>query len=155
MIEIVKAKENDLETVREITQNTIREIYPKYYPSGAVQFFCDHHRDENIINDLKEGIVYLLKKDDEYVGTVTIKGNEINRLFVLPEHQHKGYGKMLLDFAEESILKDYSTIEMDASFPAKKIYRIRGYEEIEYNIIETGYGDYLCYDVMRKGDRYE
>lgn len=155
MIEIVKAKEEDLDIVRKITQSTIKAIYPRYYPAGAVQFFCDHHKDENIIKDLKEGIVYLLKTDDEYVGTVTIKGNEINRLFVLPEHQHKGYGKRLLDFAEALIMKEYSSIVMDASLPAKTIYHKRGYKEKEYHIIDTGYGDYLCYDVMRKGDKYE
>jgi len=37
---------------------------------------------------------------------------------------------------------------MDASFPAKRIYKLRGYKEIEYNRIETENGDYLCYDVM-------
>ena len=40
-------------------------------------------------------------------------------------------------------------MQIDASFPAKRIYKLRGYKEIEYNMIETENGDYLCYDVMR------
>lgn len=91
------------------------------------------------------------KKDikNEPVGTVTISGNNINRLFVLPEYQHKGYGKALLDFAEKKILESYECVQIDASLPAKQIYKKRGYKETEYNIIKTDNGDCLCYDVMR------
>lgn len=91
------------------------------------------------------------KKDNknEPVGTVTISRNNINRLFVLPEYQHKGYGKALLDFAEKKILESYECVHIDASLPAKQIYKKRGYKETEYNIIKTDNGDCLCYDVMR------
>ena len=37
------AKETDFDSVKNITQTTIWSVYPKYYPSGAVQFFSDHH----------------------------------------------------------------------------------------------------------------
>jgi hypothetical protein len=43
----------------------------------------------------------------------------------------------------------YECVQIDASFPAKRIYLKRGYKEIEYNIIKTDNGDCLCYDVMR------
>ena len=56
----------------------------------------------------------------------------------------------MMDFAEEKIAKEHKTIELDASFPAKRIYLKRGYKEIEYNTIETDNGDKLCYDVMVK-----
>ena len=56
----------------------------------------------------------------------------------------------MLDFAEEMILKQYDTVVLDASFPAKGIYRKRGYREKEYHIIRTDNGDYLCYDVMER-----
>lgn len=149
-MEIVKATEQDFNEVRRITQITISEVYPKYYPSGAVEFFKNHHNDNNILDDIKDGIVYVLQDGDCYVGTVTIKNNDINRLFVLPEHQHKGYGRSLLDFAEAEILKKYDEILLDASLPAKAIYLKRGYLEFEYHQIETLNGDYLCYDLMKK-----
>ena len=74
--------------------------------------------------------------------------------FVLPDYQHKGYGKALLDFAEKKILEVYGCVQIDASSPAKRIYLKRGYEEIEYNIIKTDNGDCLCYDVMRLGKKH-
>ena len=147
-MKILLADQNNLEDVRNITQTTIRDIYPKYYPSGAVDFFSKHHSDEHIRDDISAGKVYILNDGDAIVGTVTISEGSINRLFVLPECQHKGFGKALLDFAEEKILETFDHVQMDASFPAKQIYKLRGYKEIEYNRIETENGDYLCYDVM-------
>ena len=119
---ILKAEYKHLNIVKEITQQTINEIYPHYYPIGAVEFFKAHHKDSNILADIKKGMVYLLKDGDDFVGTVTIKENEICRLFVLPKFQHKGYGKELIDYAESEILKNYEEIILDASMSAKKIY---------------------------------
>ena len=141
----------DFETVKEITLKTIKEIYPKYYPEGAVKFFINHHSDENIMRDLNKGTVYLLITDEgNAAGTVTLTDNEIDRLFVLPSYQGKGYGRALLDFAENEIAKTYDKIIIHASMSAKKIYLKRGFKEIEYNTLDTGYGDYLCFDMMEK-----
>ena len=149
-MKIALAHKEDLPIVRLITQTTIRAVYPRYYPKGAVDFFTQHHSDEHIAADIAASRVYLLWAETEPVGTVTIADNNINRLFVLPEHQHQGYGKKLLDFAEEKILENYDCIQMDASLPAKAIYLKRGYKETEYHIIETENGDWLCYDVMKR-----
>ena len=144
------ANENDFESVKRITQTTIKAVYPKYYPAGAVQFFCDHHSDEKILEDIKANRVYLLENEENEVGTVTICGNEINRLFVLTKYQHMGYGRALMDFAEKMISKETDTSVLDASLPAKKIYLLRGYKETAYNIIKTDNSDYLCFDVMER-----
>lgn len=150
---IVQAAAGDFEAVKRITRDTIREIYPRYYPAGAVDFFCNYHSDERIMADIASGRVYLLLKENQAVGTVTISGNEINRLFVLPEYQHKGFGRALLDFAEQAVLLQYDTVHMDASLPAKAIYKKRGYRETEYHTIRTENGDYLCYDVMTRSGK--
>ena len=148
-MEIVTAKKEDLEIVCKITRATIKSIYPRYYPAGAVEFFLAHHSDEHIVADISDNKIFVLYEGGAPVGTVTIKANNINRLFILPDYQHKGYGKALLDFAEKKILEVYECVQIDASFPAKRIYLKRGYKEIEYNIIKTDNGDCLCYDVMR------
>ena len=144
------ANEFDFEYVKRITQTTIKAVYPKYYPAGAVQFFFDHHSDEKILEDIKANRVYLIENEENEVGTVTICGNEINRLFVLTKYQHMGYGRALMDFAEKMISKETDTVVLDASLPAKKIYLLRGYKETAYNIIKTDNGDYLCFDVMER-----
>ncbi len=148
---IKKADINDFNAVKNITLNTINSVYPHYYPEGAVDFFISHHNDENIENDIKTECIYLIYDDKSIpVGTVTIKGNEINRLFVLENHQKKGFGRALLDFAENFISKHYNEIIISASLPAKGIYLKRGYTEVSFHTISTDNGDFLCYDEMKK-----
>lgn len=140
----------DAEMVKAITEQTINSVYPKYYPKGAVEFFLNHHNENNIKNDIKKGTVYILYEGDNAVGTVTVKENEILRLFVLPQFQGKGFGGILLDFAEKKAAENHSKIIIDASLPAKTIYLKRGYVFTEYHTIKTENGDFLCYDVMEK-----
>lgn len=144
------AEKTDFLTVKTITQTTIQSVYPKYYPAGAVRFFAEHHADEKIMEDIHAGKVYLLDIEGTYTGTVTISGNEINRLFVLPSYQGRGYGTKLMDYAEQMIRMESDTVILDASLPAKKMYLKRGYRSTAYQMIETDNGDYLCYDVMEK-----
>ena len=153
---ITQANAADLEAVKNITRTTISEIYPHYYPRGAVEFFLAHHSDERIAEDIAQSRVYLCRDENsDIVGTVTIHGSEILRLFVLPGYQGHGCGRALLDFAESEIAKTYGEVVIDASLPAKPIYLKRGYKEAAYNIIETDNNDRLCYDVMKKTLRAE
>ena len=145
------AQSSDFYVVKLITLTTINEVYPHYYPIGAVTFFLNHHNDENIANDISDSIVFLCSDSEgNIVGTVTVKKNEICRLFVLPQYQGNGYGKEMLEFAEKEISKHYNEIIIDASLSAKPIYLKKGYKETEYHIINTEHNDYLCYDVMKK-----
>ena len=148
---IVKAELNDTGIVRKITEDTIKAVYPHYYPEGAVKFFLDHHSSEHIAKDIIEGNVWLMLTDEgKPAGTITVNGCEINRLFVLPEYQGKGYGKALLDHAEKLIAAEHQVIKLSASFPAKNIYLKRGYFSTGFFIIDTENGDKLCYDYMEK-----
>ncbi len=144
------AQMTDLQTAASIVHKTINEVYPKYYPKGAVDFFLKHHGTDNIRKDITDGEVYLLEDENRIVGTVTVNDNEINRLYVLPEYQGKGYGSFLTEFAEKKISENYDEIILCASFAAKKFYSDRGYREYFYDTIETDNGDFLCYDMMKK-----
>lgn len=74
---IFKAEERHLNIVKEITQQTISEIYPHYYPTGAVDFFKNHHNDSNIFSDIKDGIVFLMKDGMDRILTGTLVMNTL------------------------------------------------------------------------------
>ena len=145
-----KAIAEDLQLVKNITHTTILAIYPGYYPAGAVTFCLKYHSDEHIAEDIEAGRVYLLEDGGLTVATITLKENEICRLFVLPEHEHKGYGKYLLNFAEETLFKDYEEVRLDASYPAKAMYYRHGYYVWKYDVFPVDYGHNMCYDIMKK-----
>ena len=147
---IVQAKPEDLQTVFDIVQTTIAEIYPHYYPAGAVQFFQEHHSMAHIKKDLADGAVYLLYDGDFPAATLTVNGNEINRLFVLPSQQGKGHGTELMAFAEAQIAAQYPEAVLCSSFAAQELYMKRGYNVDRYWKIACENGDFLCYYTMKK-----
>ena len=147
---ILPAASHQLGIVEAITRQTIAEVYPHYYPAGAVAFFQAHHSRENIRRDVEAGRVFLAMDGDAAIGTVTLHENEIGRLFVLPLHQGRGAGRLLMQFAEAQIFAEYDQVVLHASLPARRMYRRNGYVEVAYHIIETANGDYLCFDEMRK-----
>lgn len=149
-MQIIKANVDDFEEVKRITQNTIKQIYPHYYPIGAVEFFQEHHSNDSIMRDIIQEKVYLVKNGQENIGTVTIDGNEINRFFVLPEFQRKGYGTAIMRNIEERIFEDYPEIQLHASLPGKKLYVKRGYFEVEYRTKMVAHDDWICIDIMKK-----
>lgn len=144
------ALSDELKRIHGIVSRTILEIYPHYYPSGAVEYFQSHHRLEHIAADIAEGCVFAAEADGTIVGTVTVRENKILRLFVLPEYQGRGIGSALLDFAEHKIVLRHSAVSLAASLPAKKFYLSHGYRDMEFHKIAAPNGDILCYDTMSK-----
>ncbi len=149
-MEIRKASPADLPMVGFITRRTIQEVYPHYYPRGAVEFFLDWHKDKSILPDIEREEVYLLFDGGMAAGTVTLHGEEITRLYVQPGLQGRGYGRALLDFAERSIGERYGKIRLEASLPAAVLYWKRGYRVVDTLTETTEHGDVLCWDVMEK-----
>ena len=148
---IQKAIFTDTQTVYSLTAATISEVYPHYYPSGAVKIFLDYHNEEVIAEDIADGRVFLCRDSDgNAVGTVTLCGNEIQRLYVLPEYQGRGFGGALLEFAEQKLFKTFDEVIVEASLPAKGLYKKRGYSETEYLYMRAENGDFLCWDKMIK-----
>ncbi len=147
---IRSAAPSESDKITELVRETIKAVYPKYYPAGAVEFFLAHHKPEKISSDIEAGKVYVILRDGVIVGTVTIDGNGIERLFVEPSEQGRGYGGKLIDFAENMIFGYSETVRLDSSLSAKSIYIKRGYKEKEYCKILTDNGDYLCYDIMER-----
>lgn len=62
---IRQAEIKDLETVKSITSSTIYTIYPRYYPSGAVDFFLSHHNEDHILADIDSRRVYVLENEEK------------------------------------------------------------------------------------------
>ncbi len=144
------AKESDTEHIYRIVQETIDTVYPHYYPRGAVNFFKDLHSRDSILNDIKKDSVYVYETENKIVATVTIDRNEINRLFVLPEYEHKGIGTKLITFSEDNITQQFSIACLHASFAAKEMYLKRGYQHVTFHTKECDGGDFLCVDILSK-----
>ncbi len=144
------AKYEDAKYIYEIVQDTIKQVYPKYYLSEIVDMFCEFHNEENIGEDIRNGKVYALLENNRIIGTGTIKENHITRVYVLPDFQRKGFGTFIMNQLEEEIGKQYDKAEIDASLPACKLYYNRGYKTIDHGIWECAGGVIQVYEIMEK-----
>ncbi len=156
---IIKASEEHIDDIYEITQSVIRESYAHYYPASVVKFIAGFHSKEKIKDDLKFGdILIFLSSDGTPLATGTARNEEISRLFVLPAAQGQGVGTALMQELEKIVLEKHPKIQLDASLSAKKMYEKRGYKEISYEVQAIGNGDFVCYSVMelrKPGDMCE
>lgn len=109
---IITAGKEHIEAVQSITHTTIQKNYPYYYLKDVVDFFLESHDIYSLTNSIWQRKVYLLEDDGVFVGTGSINGYEICRLFVLPEHQGKGYGSMLMDFLEKKVFLNFPVITL-------------------------------------------
>lgn len=149
-MEFIKAREKDLDLVYSIVSQSVIEAYGKHYPQEVVDFFLMIHRKENILSDILNFDLWLIKDKGEFVGTGFAKGNHISRVYMLPECQGKGYGTKIMDYLEDIISQDYDTAILDPSKMAIPFYEKRGYKIISHEDTTLKGGTYLAHDVMEK-----
>lgn len=149
-MEYIKATKENLDFVFEIVQNTVKTIYPKYYPKEVVKFFCELHNRENIAKDIENGNVGILLVDGQIVGTGSHDGNHITRVYVLPAFQGKGYGTFIMQSLEDEISVKYDKVLLDASLLASHLYERRGYRTIQHEKWSVENDVVLVYEIMEK-----
>ena len=137
--------------VYNIVHETIENVYPKYYPRSAVDFFHKHHSKGNMEKQLLEEFTLVFFQNNKPIGTGALNENEIKRFFILPDYQSKGYGKKLLKELEKNIDRNkFYKLVLDSSLGAVKFYLKNDYLYKNYKIIDLSDGSYLCYLKMEK-----
>ena len=149
-MEYKKATLQESESIYKLVQDTIKIVYPKYYPKEVVDFFCEHHSLENILRDIENGVVGVLIDNDRMVGTGCYQDNHITRVYVLPEFQGRGYGTFIMEQLEDIIAGEYDKVYLDASLPACHLYEKRGYQTIRHDRWDVENGVVLVYEIMEK-----
>jgi GNAT superfamily N-acetyltransferase len=150
VMKIRQAVADDLSTVRKIVQSTIARVYSAFYPDDVVRYFLGMQSDDEILKDIESGGVYILDEDGQPIGTGTVRGNEIIRVFVLPEFHHRGFGTMIMRELEGVVSRTSRSVRLDSSLPGYGLYLKLGYRPVGYQMISTPNGQVLCYHVMEK-----
>ncbi len=150
-MKIIKATFKEIDNIKDIMNTTIQTIYPHFYPQEVVTYFLEYHTNKKLIKELADGNIYLFVENEEFVGTGSVENNHISKVFVLPQHQGKGFGSLIMQFLETLVAKEeYQHAVLDASLPAYSFYAKRGYKPTDYHQIPTANQGILCYHVMKK-----
>jgi GNAT superfamily N-acetyltransferase len=131
-------RQTDLFAVKSLVHRTIAACYPAYYCPEAVRFFVNYHDERAILQDAQEGWTLVLEKAGRVLGTGTLVGDEIKRVFVEPGLQKHGLGRLIVQRLEEKATSlGIGAIRLDASLPAKPFYDKLSYATIERTSLEV------------------
>lgn len=136
--------------IYDVLHTTIKTVYAKYYPKEVVEFFCQHHSKEHILDGIASGNMGVLVSDNVIAGTGCFDGNHITGLYVLPSFQKQGFGSYIMNCLETEIFKKYDVAVLDASLPAVCLYEHRGYKTVGHGIYELENDVKLVYEIMEK-----
>lgn len=149
-MEFIKAALEDTEPISRLVKETIRTVYPSYYPEEVVDFFLRLHGKEHIEKDIASGCVSILMHENQLAGTGSYTGNHITRVYVSPVFLRQGFGRYIMQQLEEQISKNYDTVYLDSSLPASHFYKQMGYKTLNHQKMEVENGVVFIYEVMKK-----
>jgi len=93
----------------------------------------------------------VIERDGSIVATGALVGNEILGVFVNPEDQGQGYGKMLMrELESRAEAKGFSEVMLSISLPSRNFYEHQGYEALAESSLDVGGGQHLDYWPGRK-----
>ncbi|PWI28885.1 hypothetical protein DI383_14420 [Flavobacteriaceae bacterium LYZ1037] len=146
-LKIEKGTLSDLNELFQIYLNGKNELEKK----GIYQWTDNYPTRSIIENDLKNGVLFVLKNGNEIIGAINISEEQepeyetinwefddskvlvIHRLVVDPKYQGKGYARKFMDFAEKYANENnYTSIRLDAYSQNKRV--IDFYEKRKYFI---------------------
>ena len=163
MITISEADVNDVKIIQEITNITWPITYGSILSKTQLNYMLGlFYSDEALSKQIetKEQLFYLILDSEATIGFIGIEHNykneavtKIHKVYLLPETQGKGYGKIVFDLIEELALKNNSTallLNVNRFNTALNFYKKVGFDVKEEVDIEIGNG-YLMEDfVMEK-----
>ena len=150
-IQIRRFNKEDLQSVYQLIQNTIDISYQEAYPKGAVEFFKNYHSDEQIEKDALEGYTAVLELNNKIIGTGTLVGSNVRRVFIDPSYQLKGFGKLIMkNLEKKAYLNGLKTIDLDSSLVSKRFYDSLGYIAVKKDVIMVENNQRLDFYKMEK-----
>jgi GNAT superfamily N-acetyltransferase len=141
----------DVPALKAMIHRTIAACYPSHYSPEAVRFFLDYHSEQAIRDDAGAGHTLVLDRGGRTLGTGTLLGDEIRRVFVDPAFQKQGLGRLIMQRLEEiAAAATVTVVKLDASLPSKAFYDRLGYVTIEPAFHPLEGGGRLDYLSMQK-----
>lgn len=142
---------SDLRRVRALVMQTIEASFLDFYPRSALDQFRRCHDEEHIYRDALKGYSLVLEYRDEIVGTGTLYGSNIRRVFIAPPHQRMGFGRLLVERLEGRAMGEKTGwLHLSASLVARDFYDVLGYRVRKEGGIYIGDNQYLKYYEMIK-----
>ncbi|WP_410508798.1 GNAT family N-acetyltransferase [Methanosarcina hadiensis] len=150
-IEMRTAKPEDIKELKTLIYETIDVCYSGAYSCEAIDYFKEYNNTESILNDILKGHLLILTCGEEIIGTGTLLGSNIRRIFVKPEYQSMGLGKRIMhELEKEALGEKIRKMDLHASLTAHSFYKDLGYQVQSEEVVQVKNGQNLRYYIMVK-----
>ncbi|MET4084119.1 N-acetylglutamate synthase-like GNAT family acetyltransferase [Pedobacter sp. UYP30] len=144
-------QKEDVDELYDFIVNTIKVSYSEFYPEEAITHFIQYSNKKEILKDIDDNYVIVLKDDSKIIGTGTLKQTHIKRVFVQPNCQGMGFGKLIMTNLEQKAKSDnFKMIELHSSLFAKSFYDGLGYKMFKIGKVNVENGEILYFQRMAK-----
>jgi GNAT superfamily N-acetyltransferase len=141
----------DIDELYTFIVNTIKVSYFGYYPEEAINHFIEYSNTTDILDDAKNNYVIVIKNENKIIATGTLRYTHIKRVFVNPNFQGKGLGKLIMqDLEEKAKENNLQLIELHSSLFAKQFYDSLNYKMFKIGHVKVDNGELLYYQRMGK-----
>jgi ribosomal protein S18 acetylase RimI-like enzyme len=131
------AIKDDIIYIRMILERDFDEIMSKYHSKEILDKFKAHNSYDNLVSQLSWKRIYVAEKNGQIIatgsfanfGTSDSPKHSVSNLYVLPEFQNMGIGKLLVTkLIEDAIEENALEIHVPSSRNAVGFYKKMGFE---------------------------
>lgn len=156
------AENKDIKQIKELAYQIWPTAYSEILTNEQIKYMLDlFYSEEALKNQMNTGQQFVLIQEDSVnLGFAAFEHNckesgktKLHKIYVLPNLQGKGVGKMLLDFVETEAQKAQANavfLNVNKYNKAKQFYQKLGYQITKEEVIDIG-NNYIMDDyVMEK-----
>jgi GNAT superfamily N-acetyltransferase len=148
---VVELNKKDINELYNFIVDTIQISYYGYYPEEAINHFIEYSNKSDILDDAKQNYVIVVKNENKIIATGTLSYTYIKRVFVSPDFQGKGLGKLIMqDLEEKAKANNLKLVELHSSLFAKKFYDSLNYKMFKIGNVKVDNSERLYYQRMAK-----
>lgn len=127
---IRKFIQSDATQLSELMRETVVKSNSKDYSKEAVECLCNEFVPERLLKDSKRMDIFVASEKSKLLGTISLVGYRISRMFVLPKVQGKKIGSKLIKYVEQFAQKNgKTTLRVRSSLTAYGFYQKLGYQK--------------------------
>ncbi|HEY0298512.1 MAG TPA: GNAT family N-acetyltransferase [Arachidicoccus sp.] len=157
---IISATMSDIASIQQIARFTWFETYGAILSAEQINYMLDLiYSTKSLEEQMKNGHqFFLLQQNGERIGFIDIEKTsetrtKLHKIYLLPNQQAKGYGKLLINLAVEKAGKQGSSIlqlNVNRYNNAIEFYKKSGFRIVEETDIPIGNGYFMNDYVMEK-----
>ena len=126
---IVTVDPSNLSEAAAIHSVSWQESHRSFCSPEFIALHTPQHQETYLRKKIDNGSKLFIMIADKPIGVVSVTGNLIEDLYILPDYQHQGFGTRLLHFAIEQCDGVPTLWILENNKGAEKLYRREGFRE--------------------------